>query len=134
MIDNGLLFRRGHLVGVDVGCRFGGCVTDDGRLCTACAGGQAVGALVPPRAGGTLSVEFFLAFVEFYKLRFCLPPCLVGGGFVFPSPHISIVKHFSGVHVFDVCFHLVLVSGEYIDGCAYFLFSIELAGVGGRRR
>ena len=74
--------------------------------CTACAGGQAVGALVPPHAGGRLYVEFLLAFVEFYEVQFYLPPCLVGGGFVFPSPHILIVKNISGVHVFDVGLHL----------------------------
>ena len=96
-----------------------------------CTGGQAVGALVPPCAVGTLFVEFLLAFVEFYEVRFCLPPCLVGGGFVFPSPHLSIIKHFAGVHVYNVDFHLVLVAGRDIDGCAYFLLSIELAGVGG---
>ena len=56
---------------------------------------------------------------------------MVGGGFVFPSSHLSIVKNFIGVHVFDVGLHLVLVAGGYIDGCAYFFLSIELAGVGG---
>ena len=54
--------------------------------------------------------------------------------FVSPSPHLSIVKHFAGVHVFDVGLHLVLVAGGDIDGCAYFLLSIEMAGVGGNVR
>ena len=99
--------------------------------CNACAGGQAVGTLVPPRAGGMLFVEFLLAFVEFYKVRFCLPPCLVGVFFVFPSPHLLIVKNFAGVYVLDVGLHLVLVARGDINGFAYFLLSIELAGVGG---
>ena len=41
-----------------------------------------------------------------------------------------IVKYFTGVHVFDVCLHLVLVAGRNINGCAYFLLSVELEGVG----
>ena len=52
-------------------------------------------------------------------------------GFFSPYPHLSIVKHFSGVHVFEVGLHLILVAGGDIDGCAYFLLSIKLAGVGG---
>ena len=32
---------------------------------------------------------------------------------------------------FDIFLHLVLVAAGDIDGCAYFLLSIELAGVGG---
>ena len=56
---------------------------------------------------------------------------MVGGGFVFPSPHLSIVKYLASVHVLDAGLHLVLVSGGDIYGCTYFLLSIELAGVGG---
>ena len=56
---------------------------------------------------------------------------MVGRGFVFLSPNLSIVKHFAGVHVLDVGLHLVLVAGGDIDGCAYILLSIELSGVGG---
>ena len=56
---------------------------------------------------------------------------MVGRVFVFPSPHLSIVKHLTGVHVFDVGLYLVLVAGRDIDGCAYFFLSIKLAGVGG---
>ena len=56
---------------------------------------------------------------------------MVDRGFVFPSPHLSIVKHFTGVHVFKVILYLVLVAGGDIDGCAYFLLSIELVGKGG---
>ena len=76
-------------------------------------------------------MNFSLLLYSFTKYDFAYPPCLVGGGFVFLSPHISIAKHFTGVHVFDVGLHLVLVAGGDIDGCAYFLLSIELAGVGG---
>ena len=52
-------------------------------------------------------------------------------GFFFPSPHLSIVKPFAGVHVFDIGLYLVLFAGGDNDGCAYFLLSIELVGVGG---
>ena len=50
--------------------------------------------------------------------------------FVFPSTHLLIVKHFTGVRVFYLGLHFVLVAGGDIDGCAYCLLLIELAGVG----
>ena len=37
--DHSLLVGGGNLVGGDVGGSFGLCVADDGRICTACAGG-----------------------------------------------------------------------------------------------
>ena len=40
-------------------------------------------------------------------------------------------KKFTGIHVFDVGLHLVLVSGGDINGCANFFLTTKLAGVDG---
>ena len=63
VLDHVLLFGGGHLVGGDVGGRFGRYVAAYGCICTACTGGQSVGTFVPPRAGGTVFIKFLLAFV-----------------------------------------------------------------------
>ena len=88
-------------------------------------GGQDVGALLPPVRVARSSLNFSLLLYSFTKYEIASPHVWLAW-FFFPFPLLSIVKHFAGVHVFDVGLHLFVVAGV----CIFFAVN----RVGRRRR
>ena len=70
-------------------------------------------------------VELGFAAVQYNEVGFGIGPCFEVGGLVFPFAHFFVIKHFAGVHVFDVDLDFCIILRWHVDVGAKFLLFVQ---------